>query len=233
MQLVLASASPARKELLSWLEIPFAVLKTDSDETVYDDEEPSELVVRLASQKAEAAAQQIMGVKNKLFDMTDTSAQEESLKLRDAEVMEGVVVLAADTTIEVDGKIMNKPANKAEAQKMIEMLSGKSHKVLTGVCVIDVDSGERMVEYEESSVLVRNISSDEIQKYLETNEWKGKAGGYQIQKSMKAFVQDIEGSYTSIVGLPLLMVEDMLERVGMAIGVNVREVIEDKTGYES
>lgn len=215
MKLILASGSERRKELLSWLEIPFEVIESGIDETVYPDEEPSELVARLAVAKAHEVAKQWT---------VDSGQLAEN---------DGIIVIGADTVVTVDDLIIGKPNNRKHAEEIIGKLSGKTHEVWTGVCVVDPLTGERKVETEVTRVTIRQISDKELKKYLDSNEWVGKAGGYAIQGKMGQYITDLAGSYTNVVGLPLLVLQDLLESLGTVVEVEVREEIRKRTGRES
>ena len=206
MKIVLASESEWRKNLLAWLELPFEVVGSGVEETVYADEEASEVVARLATEKAEATAKKLSE--------------------------EVGIVIGADTVIEIDGKIIGKPDNRQDARKIMQQLAGKTHEVWTGVCAVD-DVGNRRVEVEKTIVKFKPMTQAQIEKYLDQNEWVGKAGGYQVQGAIKPYVADIQGSYTNVIGLPLLMVQDMLESLGVGVEVDLPGLIKTKTGYTS
>ena len=205
MEIILASESPRRKELLDWLEIPFEMVPSDLDESLVKCDEVEELVEELALQKA--------------------------LKVAD-KVDEGVVI-GADTVVELNGEIIGKPANREEAFVTISKLVGEKHRVLTGIALVDVETGEKLVEHEESYVVFRHLQRDEIEKYLDTGIWKGKAGGYGIQEDPDKLVTFVEGSFTNVVGLPLIRLGRLLQEFGVYIRVDLDRVVEDKTGYKS
>jgi septum formation protein len=212
MKLILASGSEWRKELLAWLELPFEVVESGVEEAIYQDEEASEAVARLALSKAET-------VMKKMADLR--------LKLEGA-----MVVVGADTVINVGNQIIGKPADRGEAKRIIQQLAGKTHEVWTGLAVID-DLEDRRVEVEKTLVTFKPMTEAEVEKYLDTREWEGKAGGYQVQGAISKHIIDIQGSYTNVIGLPLLVIQDTLESLGGGVGVDVAEVIRGKTGYES
>jgi septum formation protein len=215
MKLILASGSEWRKELLSWLELPFVVVESGVDETGFPDEEPSELVARLATLKAHEVARKRQATSNKPQEEEDT------------------LIIGADTVVVVEDSIVGKPKDRKHAQEIIGQLSGKTHEVWTGVCVIDPVTGERRVEVEVTRVTMRHITDRELKKYLDTNEWVGKAGGYQVQGSIRDYITDLEGSYTNVIGLPLLIIQDFLESLGVMVEVDVVEEIRKRTGRES
>jgi len=185
-RLVLASASPRRLDLLAQIGIvPDAVVPAEIDETPRAGELPPALARRLATAKADAVA-----------------ARET-----------GSFILAADTVVAVGRRQLGKPADAGEARAFLEMLSGRRHRVLGGISVISPD-GRRSDRLTTTMVRFRRLPEPEIAAYLATDEWQGKAGGYGIQGAAGAFVPDINGSYTNIVGLDLAMAKAMLEGLG-------------------
>jgi septum formation protein len=175
--LVLASRSPRRREILRQAGIPFVVRPMDVDETPRPDEGARDYVTRIAREKAAAA---------------------EGL---DAD---GEIVLGADTTVSIGGEILGKPSDAADARRMLRLLSGQRHTVLTGICL---RSGSRVIEdCAETSVWFGPLSSQEIEDYAASGEPMDKAGGYAIQGLASKFVQRIEGCYFNVMGLPVALV---------------------------
>jgi len=171
MRLVLASASPRRKEILRTARIPFVARPADVDESVLEGESPESHVTRLAEAKARAAWR------------------------------EGETVLGADTVVVAGDKILGKPADRAEAARMLRALSGRTHRVLTAVCFFDGTSTHTSVE--ETVVHFRELTDDEIAGYIATGEADDKAGAYGIQGAASKFIDRIEGCYFNVVGLPV------------------------------
>lgn len=197
-RLVLASASPRRLLLLSQVGVaPDALRPSSIDETPRRAEMPRTLVSRLARAKAEAAR--------------DLIADDKDL----AEAF----ILAADTTVAYGRNIFGKPENVEEAQSTLLRLSGRSHHVYTGLCLITPDDRVR-VKVIDTKVRFKRLSREEIQSYLASREWRGKAGGYAIQGLAGCFVQKLVGSYTNVVGLPLTEVVNMLVGEGYPIHFN-------------
>ncbi len=187
-KLVLASGSPRRLQLLSQVGItPDALRPASVDETPRRAEMPRGLVQRLARLKAETARDQIANDK----DIADA------------------FVLAADTIVSIGRRILMKPQFMEEAVESLQLLSGRSHRVLTGLCVITPDDRFR-TKIVDTRVRFKNLSRAEIESYIASREWRGKAGGYAIQGLAGCFVQKITGSYTNVVGLPLLEVVNIL-----------------------
>jgi septum formation protein len=174
--LVLASASPRRRELLLGLGIDLEVRPADVPETIGPDEEPGGAAERLARAKARAVADQLPGR----------------------------LVVAADTVVAIHDRILGKPLSREEAREMLSCLSGATHVVHTGVCVALDDRAASATE--ATRVTFRPLSRDEIEAYLDTDEPYDKAGAYGAQAMGAAFVSRYDGCYTNVVGLPLVRV---------------------------
>jgi len=202
---VLASGSFWRKELLSWLRVPFEVEVSDFDEESVEIGEPGQLVVALALAKAEKVARQL----------------------------KSGLVIGADTIIVVDGNVVGKPKDVEHAREILNQLNGCSHEVYTGVVVIEVETGKKLIESQKSVVWFKDLSDKKLEKYLGSKEWVGKAGAYQLIGKAKELVADVEGSVTGVVGLPLRKVAELLKKFGVEILVDVGKVIKEKTGFES
>jgi septum formation protein len=180
-KLVLASASPRRLALLQQIGFePDALLPADIDEVPHKGESPRSLAVRLADEKAIAAAKVMRG----------------RPELADA------YLIAADTVVSVGRRILPKCELADEAEQCLRMLSGRAHRVHTGLCLITPKGATRR-KIVESRVRFKRLSGGEMQAYLACEEWRGKAGGYAIQGRAGAFVIKLIGSYSSVVGLPL------------------------------
>jgi septum formation protein len=183
--LVLASASPRRIELLALIGItPDRIDPADIDETPERDETPSRLAVRLARSKAEVVAAR----------------------------SPGAVVLAADTVVAVGRRLLEKPADEAEATKFLTLLSGRNHRVFTGVAVAVGD--KILSRVVDTRVSFKVLSPQEIKTYVDGGDWRGKAGGYGIQGPAGAFVTRIVGSYPAVMGLPLFETVNLLSGAG-------------------
>jgi septum formation protein len=180
-RIVLASASPRRLALLQQIGVePDALLPTDLDETPLRNERPKTLARRLCRAKAERA----LAVAKTREDLA------------------GAFVIAADTVVARGNRIMPKPEHVEEAAQCLRLLSGRGHRVYTGLCIVTPKGAfrERLVE---TRVTLKHLSRDDIEAYLASGEWRGKAGGYAIQGRAGAFVTKLVGSYPSVVGLPL------------------------------
>ncbi len=179
--IILASGSPRRRELLAMLFDEFEVIVSDCEETVTS-QDPEKVTEELALQKAEAVAEN-------LPRHTDS-----------------VIVIGADTVVSIDGKILGKPADQQQAVDMLRMLSGKSHHVSTGVALIGMDAGVQtwIKSFSETTVVtVAELTEEEINSYVNTNEPYDKAGAYGIQGMFGKHIQGIEGDYNNVVGLPV------------------------------
>jgi septum formation protein len=187
-KLVLASASPRRLMLLSQVGIePDALRPASIDERARMGEMPRALASRLARSKAEAARDQIANDR----DIADA------------------YVIAADTVVSVGRRILMKPKHMEEAVASLQLLSGRSHRVMTGVCLITPDDVVR-TKMVDTRVRFKHLTKSEIEAYIASREWRGKAGGYAIQGLAGCFVQKLTGSYTNVVGLPLSEVVALL-----------------------
>jgi septum formation protein len=183
-KLILASSSPRRKELLEAAGWTYEAITAGIDESVHDNEEPAAYVQRLARSKAEAVAK---GLQSGL-------------------------VLGADTTVVIGNQILGQPDDDADAKRMLNLLNGKWHEVLTGVAVVRVGGGTR-VDYETTHVRFAEMSEREIDWYVSTGEARGKAGAYGIQGAAGLFIEEIRGDYFNIVGLPIRLVYELTAQV--------------------
>jgi len=186
--LYLASTSPRRQELLRQIQVRFEVLPVHVNETPLSDESPEAMVARLALAKACAGLQQ----------------PARTLPLP---------VLAADTAVVVDGVILGKPADDADARHMLAMLSGRCHQVYSGIALVS-DAWQK-VRGCRSEVCFREMSAAEIHCYSRTGECRDKAGAYGIQGLAAVFVERLHGSYSSVMGLPLHETASLLEEAGL------------------
>jgi septum formation protein len=185
-RLVLASASPRRLDLLRQVGLaPDAVIGAELDESPKSKETPRQLAIRLAAEKA----------------------------ARVAAAEAGAFVLAADTVVAVGRRVLPKVQDEAEGRRCLELLSGRAHRVLTGVAISAPD-GRRAARLVESRVHFKRLTPEEMRRYLASGEGLGKAGGYAIQGLAGAFVIDLQGSYSGVVGLPLYETMSLLTGLG-------------------
>jgi septum formation protein len=187
MKLILASASPRRAQILRDAGISFLVLSSAIDETPYPGETPQEMVQRLSRAKAELVAARAVGP---------------------------AILVAADTVVVLDGQILGKPRSPEDARRMLELYSGRTHAVVTGVTIIRLPDMERREFIESTLVTFAAISNEEISRYLETEEPYDKAGSYAIQGYAGRYIPRIEGCYFNVVGLPLARVVASLQELG-------------------
>ncbi len=184
----LASGSPRRRELLAQIGVPFVTLIASIDETALPDEPAQRYVERLAREKAQAG-------------------------LATLERSDGAVVLGADTAVVLDGRILGKPNDRADALSTLAALSGREHEVMTAVALAAADRVESRVVV--SRVRFRPLRPGEAEAYWATGEPRDKAGGYGIQGLAAVFVSQLEGSYSAVVGLPLCETAQLLEVFGI------------------
>jgi septum formation protein len=182
--LVLASQSPRRKELLGILGIPFSVIPSSIDEMPVPNESPDDFVVRMAREKGMEVASRV------------TQS----------------VILSADTIVTIDNEILGKPTDHADARRILRKLSGREHWVYTAVCVIDQISGQLQEGLESTKVWFDAINEQQINEYLEREDVLDKAGEYGIQGYASIYIPRIEGNYFNVIGLPLPMVRQFLCR---------------------
>ncbi len=183
-KIVLASGSPRRRELLNAMGYEFAVLAPDVDENV--EGRARDIVGILAERKGRAAAQLCH---------------------------DGEIVIAADTLVSLDERPLGKPKSDDEAAAMLRALSGRSHAVYTGLCVIDTAAGTASVDVECTRVTFRPLADEEIAAYVATGEPRDKAGAYAIQGGAAAFVSGYDGSYNNVIGLPTEKLAERLNRI--------------------
>ena len=189
MKLILASQSPRRKELLGLLGMPFEIQIPQADETMDPNGDPATQVAQVSLRKA-------MATKGEAED----------------------VVIAADTIVVCDGKILGKPRDREDAMQMLKMLSGRSHQVMTGMTVLHKDRAESCTEI--TQVYFRSLSNKEINRYVDSKEPMDKAGAYGIQGGAALFAEKLIGDYYNVMGLPVCRLVQMLEKI-------VPELMED------
>ena len=185
-QLILASASPRRLDLLRQVGVePSQVVPADIDESPLKDETPRQLAVRLAVAKARAAGA----------------------------AAPGAFIIGADTVVALGRRIFGKPKDEADARRMLGLLSGRSHRVLTAVAVLS-PGGQLASRLSETRLRWKRLTSDDVARLIQSGEWRGVAGGYRIQGMAAALSMDLHGSYSGVVGLPLYETLALLEGLG-------------------
>ncbi len=189
--LILASTSPRRQELLQKIGVAFEVVASDYEE-VFDNRPPRVQALHLARQKVESVLQHSPRLLSE-------------------------VVLGADTCIDLDGKVLGKPASRNEARSFLRHMSGRTHRVITALSLWNGAKKEFRDEAETTLIHVAQLSAREIEWYLDTGEWEGAAGGYRIQGRGSLFVDRIEGCFFNVMGLPIRRFYGMLQSQGIDV----------------
>ncbi len=188
-KIILASGSPRRKELLSQIGVSFEVIKAEGEEVLISSV-PAEAVKELAMQKV----------------------------LEVAEKGVGDIIIGADTVVAADGQILGKPKDEADARRMLRLIQGSSHEVITGVAVLLKEQKKKICFSETTKVHIYPMTEDQIEAYVKSKDPMDKAGAYGIQGMFAAFVRGIEGDYNNVVGLPV----GRLYQETLALGVDLR-----------
>ena len=189
-KLVLASASPRRKELLEKLGYIFQIIPADIEEIVDKTKKPEEIVKEIALQKASHIANNLK---------------------------EPAIIIGSDTIVVIDDTILGKPENAEDASKMLQQLSGRSHQVISGIAIVDTYTNNTIIDSESSDVYFRDISQEEITNYIKTKEPMDKAGAYAIQGLASTFIEKINGCYNNIVGLPVYKITQIFKKLDLDI----------------
>jgi septum formation protein len=217
--IILASASPRRREFFELLEIPFVVRSAELDETPRPGETPDVLVARLSATKAAVVAQGLA-----------VSRAELGEELAEAAV-EGNLVVAADTVVVLDDEVLGKPRDADHAAHMLQRLRNRAHTVSSGVTVAEIDSGRAAIQLSTTTVWMRNYSEAELEAYVASGDPLDKAGAYAIQHTRFRPVDRIEGCYSGVMGLPLGALADGLAHFGVTLPVEVATVCRARTGH--
>jgi septum formation protein len=200
MEILLASTSPRRKELLQMLRVPFEVIPPVFPEAIRSDQDPLDQTKALALGKARSVA----------FRFPDR------------------LVLGSDTLIEVEREILGKPQAPDEARRMLRRLAGRTHLIHTAIALVRTSDGLEEVAVETVRVWMKELSEEELTRYLATGESLGKAGAYGIQGQGGTLIQRLEGDYTAAVGLPLRLVAELLQRHGVGVPLSVEDLYRRK-----
>ncbi len=184
--IILASSSPRRKDLLKQIKLPFEIIPSDIDENI------SELTGTPAEKAEQLAYEKASDVANK--------------------VQKGLV-LGADTIVVIDDEILGKPKDSEDAYNMLKKLSGQEHEVITGICLIDLDNNIELIQHETTIVQFVELDDEKIRAYIKSGEVFDKAGSYAAQGVGAIFVKGIKGCYSNVVGLPLTRLSMMLEKL--------------------
>ncbi len=198
-KIILASKSIDRKKTFNRLNIPFETIITDIDEGYYKGifSNPVELVKEIAKAKALKA--------------------KDLLKNRNIES----IIIAADTIVEFKGKIIGKAKNKAQAFQILKSLINRSHNLITGVAITELNDPKIVVDYDCTIVTFLDISDNEIRNYINTEEWKGRAGAYSIRDRASLFIKEIRGSPSNVIGLPMQKIFEILKK---DFGLNLLDI---------
>ena len=207
--LVLASSSPRRRELLTQAGFTFQVHPANIPEDPYPNEDPIAYVTRLAREKAQAVFRELALCQGTTLVVPQTHQKEPGALAPEVVLPETLTVLGADTTVTLDNHILGKPENPADAARMLRLLSGRTHRVITGVAVVTAAHTE--VASESTAVRFLTLSDEEIAAYIATGEPMDKAGAYAIQGRAARWIPRIEGDYFNVVGLPISLVSSLLE----------------------
>lgn len=183
-KIILASASPRRKDILSKFDLEIEVISSDIEEVVRKNEKPEQVAMSLAFQKAQ--------------DIASKFSNNE-------------IILAADTIVYKD-RILGKPSNDEEALEMLKSLNGEEHFVITGLSIIQAGSLKKIIDFSKTKVKFKKSTEDKLKSYIKTGEHRDKAGSYAIQGYGSVLVDYIEGSYSNVVGLPIDRVDYLLEK---------------------
>ncbi|WP_447979166.1 Maf family protein [Candidatus Nitrospira bockiana] len=202
MRLILASTSPRRRELLALLGLPFDTLDPRFVEVTRPEVPPRDHAMAFAEGKARSAAEAVSA--------------------------EAAVIIGCDTLIEIDGAVIGKPVDAAEARRMLRRLSGRRHVVHTGVAVVSTATGACRRGVESVRIRVASLRDDQIERYVASGEPLDKAGAYAIQGAGAELIAGIEGDYTAAVGLPLRLLAALLEAHHVAVPVDVDALYREK-----
>ena len=192
-KIILASASPRRRDLLSKIGLEFEVIPSNYDEKLGNDNFTYEKIENLALNKAKDV---------------------------EARIGEDALIIAADTVVVLHGKILGKPHTKQEAREMISALSGRIHEVITAIAMIDKASQKTIVHSNTTKVKFRKISEEEVERYISTDEPYDKAGGYAAQGLAAIFIEKIDGCFNNVVGISLFEVDKMLKKMNYNYGLS-------------
>jgi len=188
-KIILASKSVDRSKILERLKIPFEILSTDVNENEYKDQysDPINLVKELAKAKALKAKE----------------------LLKSGEI--GTIIIAADTIVEFNGKIIGKPQDEKQAFQMLKSLANRSHNLMTGVALTEVGGSKIIVDHDITVVTFLDLSEEDIRNYIKIEEWKGRAGAYSIRDRASLFIKEIRGSPSNVIGLPMQKIHKILK----------------------
>ena len=209
-KIILASASPRRRELLTQIGLDFEVVVSETEEKITSTK-PAKVVEELSAQKAEAVWEKLRSMTASQGSVTNAERLDEGSEVFEPEQTSGettmtdTLVLGADTVVACDGKILGKPADSEAAAAMLTMLQGRGHEVYTGVTILYEENGERktLTFHEKTTVHFYPMTDAQIREYVATGDPMDKAGAYGIQGFCARYIRGIEGDYNNVVGLPV------------------------------
>lgn len=203
-QMILASASPRRKELLEQIGAEFVICPAKGEEVITETD-PSAVVMELSRQKAEEVAYGVIIYNEQHADLTTP---------------QDILVIGADTVVAYENQILGKPKDEEDARRMLTMLSGKTHSVYTGVTFVFIDKEGRTGEhcfFEKTDVCMYPLKEEEIDRYIQSGDPMDKAGSYGIQGRFAIHIKEIRGDYNNVVGLPVARLYQELQKLGVSI----------------
>ena len=203
-QMILASASPRRKELLEQIGAEFVICLAKGEEVITETD-PSAVVMELSRQKAEEVAYGVIIYNEQHADLTTP---------------QDILVIGADTVVAYENQILGKPKDEEDARRMLTMLSGKTHSVYTGVTFVFIDKEGRTGEhcfFEKTDVCMYPLKEEEIDRYIQSGDPMDKAGSYGIQGRFAIHIKEIRGDYNNVVGLPVARLYQELQKLGVSI----------------
>ena len=203
-QMILASASPRRKELLEQIGAEFVICPAKGEEVITETD-PSAVVMELSRQKAEEVAYGVQIYNEQHADLTTP---------------QDILVIGADTVVAYENQILGKPKDEEDARRMLTMLSGKTHSVYTGVTFVFIDKEGRTGEhcfFETTDVCMYPLKEEEIDRYIQSGDPMDKAGSYGIQGRFAIHIKEIRGDYNNVVGLPVARLYQELQKLGVSI----------------
>ncbi len=203
-QMILASASPRRKELLEQIGAEFVICPAKGEEVITETD-PSAVVMELSRQKAEEVAYGVLIYNEQHADLATP---------------QDILVIGADTVVAYENQILGKPKDEEDARRMLTMLSGKTHSVYTGVTFVFIDKEGRTGEhcfFEKTDVCMYPLKEEEIERYIQSGDPMDKAGSYGIQGRFAIHIKEIRGDYNNVVGLPVARLYQELQKLGVSI----------------
>lgn len=218
-EILLASGSPRRRELIALLGLPFSITSANVDEMPHPGEDPATLAVRLSREKARAALSNVQPHSASLWEPWPPTSNFQ-------------ILLTADTTVSLDGESLGKPADAAEARSMLTRLRDRSHQVFTAITLVDVATGRQITDLGRTDVPLRDFSDADMEAYVATGDPFDKAGSYAIQHNGFNPVVQLNGCYANVVGLPLCHVVRSLRKLGVGPPADVPSACQVHLNYE-